>query len=147
MLNTQPCIFCEILAGRGPASFVYRDSLVAAFLDIQPVNPGHILVVPLQHAASLAGLDPETGAQLFRAGQALSGALRRSGLRCEGVNFLLADGETAGQEVAHVHLHVFPRYPGDGFRLKFRPEYYSSRPARADLDEIAEKIRSVNSGN
>lgn len=143
MPNTESCIFCDLLAGRGTASFVYRGALVAAFLDIQPVNPGHILVVPLQHAASLGDLDPETGAQLFRTGQSLAAALRRSGLRCEGVNFLLADGEAAGQEVGHLHLHVFPRYLGDGFRLKFRPEYYSSRPKRADLEELAETIRSV----
>jgi histidine triad (HIT) family protein len=58
-------------------------------------------------------------------------------LPCEGVNFFLADGEAAMQEVLHVHLHVFPRFRGDGFGLKFSPEYYTRRPERTQLNEIA----------
>jgi histidine triad (HIT) family protein len=134
------CIFCDILAGRADVSWVYRDEQVAAFMDIQPVNAGHVLVVPNQHAAALPELDPETGAQMFRVGQRLAGALRRSGLPCEGVNFFVADGEAAGQEIFHVHLHVFPRYAGDGFGLKFGP-HYNTLPARATLDQIAGQLR------
>ncbi len=104
------CIFCAILAGRAPASIVYQDGLVTAFMDIRPVNPGHTLIVPNRHAAHLQDLDGETAAHMFQVGQRLAGALYQSGLRCEGVNFFLADGEAAGQEVFHVHLHVFPRY-------------------------------------
>jgi histidine triad (HIT) family protein len=117
------CTFCKILAGDLPSSRVYEDAHCTAFLDIQPVNPGHILVIPNEHAASLSELEPETGAQMFRVAQRLAHALRRSGLRCEGVNLSLADGEAAGQEVFHVHLHVFPRYSGDGVGLKFGPAY------------------------
>jgi histidine triad (HIT) family protein len=69
------CIFCQILAGEAPASMVYRDQRVAAFMDIMPVNPGHLLVVPIRHATYLADLDPEDGAQLFRVGQQLTDAL------------------------------------------------------------------------
>lgn len=139
------CIFCAILAGRAPASLVYRDERCAAFLDIRPVNPGHTLVVPIRHAASLAELDPEDGAQLFRVAQRLAAALRRSGLRCEGVNLFLADGEAAGQEVFHVHLHVLPRFRGDGFGLRFPPGY-GQNPPRAELDEIAQRIRGAMKG-
>lgn len=136
------CVFCEILAGRLPSSQVYRDEQCAAFLDIQPVTPGHLLIVPNDHAASLAEMPEETGARMFRVAQRLAQALRKSGVRCAGVNLFLADGEAAGQEVFHVHLHVFPRYPGDGFGLQFGPGY-RLRPPRAELDGIAGRIRAV----
>ena len=135
------CIFCRIAAGTAPASLVYQDEHCVAFLDIHPVNPGHLLVVPRRHAANLAELDAADGERLFQVGQRLAQALRRSGLRCEGVNLFLADGEAAGQEVFHVHLHVFPRYRGDGFGLRFSPAYYSARPQRLELDHVAEGIR------
>jgi histidine triad (HIT) family protein len=104
------CIFCRILAGELPASFVYRDEQCAAFMDIRP-------------------------------------ALRASGLPCEGVNLFLADGEAAMQEIFHVHLHVFPRFRGDGFGLKFSAEYYTRRPAREELDATAAKISAAFNTN
>jgi histidine triad (HIT) family protein len=133
------CIFCDILAGTQQSSIVYRDDVCTAFMDIQPVNPGHVLVVPNRHAAFLADLDEETGAHMFRLAQRLAGALRKSGIRCEGVNLFLADGEAAMQEVFHVHLHVFPRFTGDGFGLTFGPEYFH-RPERSELDRVARLI-------
>jgi hypothetical protein len=81
------CLFCRILDGRDEASFVYRDQYVSAFMDIQSINSGHILIVPNQHAAYLAELDPEIGGRLFQTGQSPAAALRLSPLRCEGVNF------------------------------------------------------------
>jgi histidine triad (HIT) family protein len=111
-------------------------------MDIQPVNEGHILVVPRVHAAHLAHLEIETGAQLFRVGMALSGAIRQSGVRCEGVNLFLADGEAAGQEVFHVHLHVIPRFRGDGFGFRF-PAGYHTLPERRELDGVAADIRRI----
>jgi histidine triad (HIT) family protein len=137
------CIFCRILDGELPASFVYRDDRCAAFMDIQPVNPGHVLVIPVRHGAHLANIDAEAAADLMRVGHSVAAALRKSGLRCEGVNFFLADGEAAMQEVFHVHLHVFPRFRGDGFGLKFSPEYHTRRPERALLDETAASLASL----
>jgi histidine triad (HIT) family protein len=131
------CVFCRIVAGTAPASVVYRDETVLAFLDIRPMTPGHTLVVPVRHAAALADLDPVTGGPLFAAGQRLAAALRWSSLRCAGVNFFLADGVAAGQEVFHVHLHVLPRYPGDGLRVKAA----FGTPSRADLDRTATAVR------
>lgn len=136
------CMFCAILAGQAPVSEIWRDELCYAFMDIRPITPGHTLVIPIAHAAYLADLDPETGAHLFRVGQRVTQALRKSGLRCEGVNFFLADGVAAGQEVFHVHLHVIPRFRGDGFGLRFGPDY-GRLPPRATLDEIATKIQQV----
>jgi histidine triad (HIT) family protein len=134
------CTFCDILAGKLPASHVYQDEICSVFMDIRPVNSGHVLVIPKQHTASLAELVEDTGGHLFAIGQRVATALRRSGIRCEGINFFLADGESAGQEIFHVHLHIFPRYKGDGFGLQFGP-HYDKRPSRAELDAVAEKIR------
>ena len=142
-MNQSSCIFCKILAGQAPASIVYRDERVTVFMDIQPVTPGHLLVIPNQHSAALAGVDPETAAHMLRIGQRMAAALRTSGLRCEGVNLYLADGEVAGQEVWHSHLHVIPRFAGDGFGLRMPATYRSSRPAREQLDEIAGQLRAA----
>ena len=139
------CVFCRILEGRQPGTFVYRDERCAAFMDIQPVNPGHLLVVPARHAAHLAELDAHTAGQMMQVAQRLAAALRASGLRCEGVNLLLADGAAAMQEVFHAHLHVFPRFAGDGFGLRFGP-HYRERPPRAALEEAAAGIRGALGG-
>lgn len=136
------CVFCRLLAGQLPSSIVYQDEDCTAFMDIQPVNPGHVLVVPNRHATYLGDLNEETGAQLFRIGQRVAAGLRRSGIRCEGVNFFLADGEAAGQEIFHVHLHVFPRYRGDGFGFRFGPEYMN-KPDRSELDLLAQRIKTT----
>lgn len=136
------CIFCKILYREQPASIVYQDDLCTAFMNIQPVNEGHLLVIPNVHAAYLAALDDESGANMFLVAKRLAQALRDSSLNCEGVNFFLADGEAAFQEVFHVHLHVIPRYSGDGFGLTFGP-HYSEKPDRSALDAAAEKIRNA----
>jgi len=92
-------------------------------MDIHPIRPGHTLVIPKDHAAHLADLDLDDGTHLFRIAQRVAMALRESDIRCEGINLHLSDGEAAGQEVFHVHLHVIPRYAGDGFGLKLPPDH------------------------
>ena len=134
------CIFCDVLSGKADGTFVYRDEAVAVFMDIQPVNPGHMLVVPNVHAATLADLDPEIGGHMFRVAQQVAQALRASEVKCEGVNFFLADGAAAMQDVPHVHLHVFPRYWGDGFGFTFAADYFV-KPDRSELKRTAEAIR------
>lgn len=144
MTTGSDCIFCNILTGEAEASLVHRDEQVAAFMDIQPVNEGHLLVVPVQHSADLAGLDEAAGERMFAVGMRLAAALRRTGLRCEGVNFYLADGRAAGQEVLHIHLHVVPRYAGDGFGL--RRARRLERAGRAALDHVSSRIRKALDG-
>ena len=136
------CIFCDILSNELPSSIVYQDEVCTALMDIQPVNPGHVLVIPNSHVPFLADLDEETGSHLFRVAQRIAQALRRCGVKCEGVNFFLADGEAAMQEIFHVHLHVFPRYREDGFGLIFSESYFS-KPARSELDEVAQSLRNA----
>lgn len=135
-------VFARILAGKLPASFVHRDALVSAFMDIQPITPGHVLVVPNERAATLAELPPDTAAHLFTVGQRVAAALRASTLACEGVNLFMADGVAAGQTVFHMHLHVFPRYAGDGFAWKL-PARYHEPPSREALETSAVAIRSA----
>ena len=103
------------------------------------MTPGHLLVVPKVAARDLSELDPEVGGKLFKVGQLLAAALRDSEVGCDGVNFFLADGVLAGQEVFHVHLHVIPRTAGDGFGLRGRP----TSPHRVDLDYLAGSIRGA----
>jgi len=134
------CIFCAIVAGSAPASIVYEDADLLAFMDIWPVTPGHLLIIPKRHTPFLADLDEVTGARMFTVAMRLAQALRASGLRCEGINLFLADGEAAFQEVFHTHLHVFPRFAGDTFRIDAD---WSITPPRTELDEIAAKVRVV----
>lgn len=134
------CIFCRIVTGELPASVVFDDELTMAFLDIQPITQGHVLVISKKHAAALEELSQGDACRVMQVSQIISKALRASELRCEGVDLFLADGEAAGQEVEHVHMHVIPRYTGDGIEHLFiaGPK---QRPNRDRLDEDARKIK------
>ncbi|HEX6547548.1 MAG TPA: HIT family protein [Candidatus Dormibacteraeota bacterium] len=136
------CVFCQIAARESPASFVYEDDAVIAFMDIQPVNPGHMLVAPRKHFELMGELDELTLARTWQVVSRLANALRRSGARCEGVNLLVADGEAAFQDVPHFHVHIIPRFAGDGFGLTF-PAGYENMPPRSQLDAWAAAIRGV----
>ena len=133
-------VFAKILRGEIPAHKVLEDDDLIAFMDVMPQAPGHVLVVPVQHATHLADMDAEPAARLMAVAHRVAAALRASGVRCEGVNLFLADGEAAMQEVPHVHLHVFPRWRGDGFGLRFGPDY-KHKPPRAALEEVAARLR------
>jgi diadenosine tetraphosphate (Ap4A) HIT family hydrolase len=135
------CIFCDISGGDAEASFVYEDERTIAFLDIAPVSAGHTLVVPRAHAASLEELDPEDAQHVVRVAQRVAIALRRTGFRVEGVNLWLADGAAAGQDVFHVHMHVVPRFDGDGFVVSLPPDRH--RPDREELNANAAELRST----
>lgn len=113
--------------------------MVIAIMDLHPVNAGHVLVIPKKHAASLAEMDEQTGMHVFRIAQRTAAAIRESGLKCEGINLFLADGEAAFQEVFHIHLHVFPRFEGDSFKISADWE----RAPRQELDAAALKIREA----
>lgn len=116
-MTVGECVFCAIVQGRTEASIVHEDDAVTAFMDLRPVTPGHLLVVPKAHAVGLEDLDEALGTRVWAVAHRLARALRASHLRCEGINLFLADGRAAFQEVFHVHLHVFPRFAGDGFRI------------------------------
>ena len=137
------CTFCRILQGREPASIVFEDDSVMAFLDVFPINRGHTLVIPRRHGAFLADLDAGDGARMFQAGRTIAAALRASGLPCQAVNLLLNDGAEAGQRVFHTHLHVIPRVLGDSLHRNLD----GLMPTREELDEVAARIRRALPAN
>lgn len=136
--NGDHCVFCGIVAGTSAASVVYENEHVLAFMDITPVTPGHVLVVPKAHVVGLSEASDVDGARVWSVARRIAGSLRDSELRCDGVNLFLADGVAAGQEVFHLHLHVLPRYSGDGFRIQ--REF--THPDRDNLDLAASAIRA-----
>ncbi len=118
--STEPdagCIFCAIAAGEAEASLVHEDDTVLVFMALHPVVPGHLLVVPRRHVVGLEDIDAATSAHVWAVGHEMARALRRSDLRCEGINVFLCDGDAAFQSVFHFHLHVIPRYVGDSWKL------------------------------
>ncbi|WP_017569040.1 HIT family protein [Nocardiopsis halotolerans] len=146
------CVFCSIRDGEAENSLVYRDEWVLAFMDLYPVTPGHVLVVPREHLVGLGEVGDELGGRMWSVARRVGEALRRAALdtgnadegsgglvRCEGVNLFLADGEAAGQEVFHVHLHVFPRFAGDAFSVHAHWE----EAERARLDGHAARLRAL----
>lgn len=137
------CVFCKIISGEFPSSKIYEDDAIIAFMDIQPVNEGHILIVPKKHVELIADLDDEVSAMMFIMAGRINKALRQSDIKLEGVNYFLADGEEAGQEIFHTHLHIFPRFIGDGFGLTFNENYRKVLPERSTLNMIAEKIKKL----
>lgn len=135
------CIFCKIVAGEVPSTKVFENDALLAFMDIKPINEGHVLIIPKKHAELIEGVEEETVGQMFKLAQKLNTAIRSAGIKSEGINYFLADGEVAGQEVFHVHLHVFPRFKNDGFGFNF-PASYDKLPSRQELEEAANKIKT-----
>jgi histidine triad (HIT) family protein len=132
------CVFCDIAAGKAPASRVYEDELVVAFLDIAPFTRGHALVIPKRHAVGLSDVDDAGAARMFEVARQLAAAAR-TGLECPGVNLFLADGAAAWQTVFHLHTHVIPRWGRvDGMRLHAN----QAHPPRAELDATAAQLAS-----
>jgi histidine triad (HIT) family protein len=120
---------------------VYQDDTVVAFLDIQPITQGHMLVVPREHAVLMTDASETVAMRTFKVARKLADAARHT-LGASGVNLLVMDGEAAYQDVPHFHVHVIPRYPQDGFGFTF-PSSYERPPARAQLDAIAAALRTA----
>ena len=137
----RQCIFCLILGGGAEASHLYRDDLVAAFMDIRPITEGHALVIPLEHYVTMDEVPEEIAGRMTAVSGRIAKALEGT-IRMDGYNLFVANGEEAGQEVFHVHLHVIPRYRGDGFGFRFPPGY-GRVAARHELDALAEKLRNT----
>jgi diadenosine tetraphosphate (Ap4A) HIT family hydrolase len=104
-----------------------------------------VLVVPVRHASGLPELDDDSAGRMMVVGRRVAAALRRSGVRCEGINLLLADGAAAGQSVFHCHLHVIPRSAGDGFGFR-RPLGVGRSPSRPEMNTLAGRIRVALEG-
>ncbi|HOW14090.1 HIT family protein [Methanosarcina sp.] len=135
---TENCLFCKIISGEIPSKLVYEDDYVYAFLDIYPASEGHTLVAPRKHFSSFTDMGPEDVARLFEAARKITAAVEKA-FSADGSNIGINNGEAAGQEVPHVHVHVIPRKKGDGGRgIK---SIVWAEPDRSNLEDIAEKIR------
>lgn len=139
-MEAQGCVFCGILQSTVDASFIHRDDQVAAFMDIRPITEGHLLVIPTEHYVTIDDVPDDIAGRMTAIGARAAKALAASGVPMEGYNFFIANGEAAGQEVFHVHLHVIPRYPHDGFGFRFPPDY-GQIADREHLNQLAERLR------
>jgi histidine triad (HIT) family protein len=110
------CIFCNIVGNRIPCHRVYEDDAVLAFLDIGPLTRGHVLVIPKSHHATLMDLPAEVAGQIAERLPKLSRAVLKA-TGASGVHLLVNNGKAAQQAVGHVHFHLIPRSPGDGFKI------------------------------
>jgi histidine triad (HIT) family protein len=132
------CVFCDIASGRMPAEIVWRNEEVVAFLDSRPLFPGHVLLIPATHIATLADLPAGQVGPLFQAVQKLETAVERA-LDAEGT--FIAVNNRVSQSVPHLHVHIVPRRKGDGLKGFFWPrrDYESAEHIR----ETAERIRQA----
>lgn len=135
---TAHCIFCDLIAGAAEVSACYEDAIAIAFLDIQPVNPGHTLVVPREHYESLADIPHDVATHLFEVAMRLTGTISDV-TGAEGMNMVVNSGAAAGQDVFHYHVHLIPRRAGDGFDIPL-PWAGSEMPDRQRLDATAARI-------
>ena len=134
----EKCIFCRIIAGEIPPTKIYEDDLVYAFLDINPINPGHVLVIPKEHHESSSTIPEATAGRMFHVGSRIGVALKRA-KDYDAFNLHLADGTAAGQVVNHAHLHVVPRGVEDNFHWNWRQIPYANDNER---EEFAQSIQS-----
>lgn len=139
MLDQDHCVFCKILAGEIPSAKVYEDDKVMAFLDIAPFNLGHALVVPKTHCHGLSDMPDDYRDALFAAAARLAPVvLRVTG--ATGFNLLLNNGQTAGQEVPHAHLHIIPRFADDKVLLSAPQKAYQGNEMAGMQEKIRQKL-------
>ncbi|WP_409304555.1 HIT family protein [Peribacillus sp. SCS-155] len=132
------CIFCKIVEGSIPASKVFENDHVLAFLDISQVTKGHTLVIPKIHKENIYELTPEIAKNLFEAVPEISRAIKQE-FKPVGLNILNNNGEAAGQSVFHYHMHLIPRHgEGDGFGAVWKT--HTSEYTPDDLQQIASSI-------
>lgn len=135
------CAFCEIANGRAEAYIVYEDHGFLAFLDKRPVNPGHTLVVPKKHYATILEMPPKEVGELFERVAAIAPAVHRA-VGADGLNILQTNGRAAWQSVFHVHVHIIPRRFGDSIRLHWPHRI----PSPGEFEDVRNKIRAELGG-
>ena len=132
----QNCIFCKIIKKEIPCEKVYEDEISLAFLDINPVNIGHTLIVPKKHFENIYDIDEDLVAYLAKIAKKISIALKKMG--ASGTNITTNNGEVAGQVVLHYHIHVIPRFEGDGLA-----PWPTRKHKEGEMEETAKKISSM----
>lgn len=129
------CLFCKIVRGEIPSEKIYEDEHTYAFLDIHPINKGHALVIPKIHAENIYDISSENFCTLMETVHRLA-PIVKAAVHADGINIGINNGHAAGQLVFHAHVHIIPRFVGDGF-LHWHGEPYKEDEGK----EIAEHIR------
>lgn len=132
------CIFCKIANGEIPSATLYEDEDFRVILDLGPASKGHALILPKVHAANIYEMPEELAGKAFVLAKKMAGILTE-GLKCDGFNILQNNGEPAGQTVFHFHIHLIPRYKGDGVRVKVA--WDQGKLTDADKEEILSLFR------
>jgi histidine triad (HIT) family protein len=133
------CIFCDIASQVSEAEIVFENEYVLAFLDINPVNYGHTLVIPKKHFDNFLTIPPEELAELTKLTQFIAGSVKRA-LKADGFNIISNNGSSAGQTVFHFHYHIIPRYEND-FLMRPRTIEYKESEIKLYSEKIKESIR------
>ena len=142
--TTSPCVFCDIVGGRQPATIVAQDDATVAFLDLRQFHPGHVLVVPRAHVADIRGADDRTAAALLVMVARVSRAVDAT-FPGDGLSVWHSAGEGANQEVPHLHFHVHPRRIGDDLlRVYPRPP---ALPDRVTLEDWGTRLARACAGS
>ena len=137
------CPFCSIASGKATASIVYEDAAIIAFMDLNPANVGHTLVVTKEHWENIYEVPENVLAEIAAVVKKVSGAVKKT-VGAEGISILQLNGRAAGQSVMHFHVHVIPRFRGDPISTAIGAmvgHQGFEKQERGDLDEIAQKIR------
>lgn len=134
------CIFCSIVEGTAPADRVYEDDVAVAIMDIHPATRGHVLVVPKTHSPDLWQVSSEDAQGAMAASVHVAGMIREA-LRPDGLNLVHATGRAAWQTIYHFHLHLVPRYEGDGLVPPWPLD--QRRAEGSSLRALADRIRSA----
>jgi histidine triad (HIT) family protein len=132
------CIFCKIVRGEIPSTKLYEDDLVLSFMDINPINPGHVLVIPRTHYATLFEADPVALQACVTVARKIGKAVIRA-VSAQGLNFLQNNHRAAGQLIEHLHFHLIPRYENDGFLTTWPGKPYPT----GDLQTTHRKIMAA----
>jgi histidine triad (HIT) family protein len=133
------CVFCRIVRGEAPAHVLHEDEHTLAFLDIHPLVEGHTMVIPKAHYETLEDLPPELVGQVFETVRKVSAAMRKA-LGAQATTIGINNGRAAGQVVPHLHIHIVPRYVGDGGGTIHSIIH---RPPQRSLDEVRDLLASA----
>jgi histidine triad (HIT) family protein len=136
------CIFCKIVAGQIPCTKVYEDDQVLAFMDINPISPGHTLVIPKKHYETISEMLADEAAALFRPVPALAAAVK-AGVGAVGLNVLQNNGRVAGQAVDHLHVHLIPRWEADGLGYRWPAQKADFDVLKQQAEAIRDKLATV----
>ena len=138
-LQKQQCIFCQIIDGKVASKKVYEDDKVLAILDINPANPGHVLLMPKEHYPLMPLMPADILGHLFMVSKALS-RIMLTAVSAEGSDIFVANGTAAGQRAQHFMLHIIPRKPGDKVKLDIPVQELPKKDIQEAKKAIQEKV-------